>query len=382
MSRRICIVTGSRADYGLLRPVMRALDSAADFELQVIATGSHLSPEFGMTVREIEADGFRVDERVEMLLSSDSPVGVSTSMGIATIKLAGAYERLQPDLVVVLGDRYEILSAVQAALVATLPVAHLSGGDITEGAIDDALRHAITKMSHLHFPTNADAARRVIQMGESPHRVLAVGNPGLDDLIHFTPMPRAELEAALGMEFRAHNLLVTYHPVTLADEPPAEAFGELLAALDQLGNDVGLIFTLPNADTHGRVLIEMLQRFVRERTNAVAHGSLGQERYWSCLKMVDAVVGNSSSGLSEVPAVGVPAVNVGERQRGRLQAASARDCPADRTAIGEAIRAALAAGRVEASSPYGDGGATERILHTLRSIDDLRDLVHKRFHST
>jgi UDP-hydrolysing UDP-N-acetyl-D-glucosamine 2-epimerase len=380
-ARRICIVTGTRADYGLLRPLMRALGSADDFELQVVATAAHLSPEFGMTVREIEADGFQVDVRVEMLLSSDSPVGVATSMGVATIKMAGAFERLRPDLVVVLGDRYEILSTVQVALVARLPVAHLSGGDITEGAIDDAIRHAITKLSHLHFTTNEAAARRVIQMGESPQRVLTVGNPGLDDLIQFSPIPRAELEAAIGMGLREQNLLVTYHPVTLADEPPAEAFAEVLAALDQLGGDVGLIFTLPNADTHGRFLIEMLHRFVRGRGNAVVHDSLGQERYWSCLKTVDAVVGNSSSGLTEAPAVGVPAVNIGERQRGRLRAASTHDCPADRFAIIRTLRAVLAAGHVDASSPYGDGQATQRILGTLRSIDDLSGLLHKRFHS-
>lgn len=377
---KVCVVTGARADYGLLRPVMRALDAADDFTLQVIATGSHLSPEFGMTISVIEADGFAVAERIEILLSSDTPVGISTSMGLATAGMAGALQRLQPDLVMVLGDRYEILAVAQAALVANVPVAHLSGGDITEGAIDDAIRHAITKMSHLHFATNEDAARRIVQMGEAPERVAVAGNPGLDDLIGFQPMPRDQLEASLGLQLRAKNLLVTYHPVTLAEEPPRQAFDEVLQALDGLGNDVGLIFTLPNADTDGRPLIEMINDFVDSHPNAVAHASLGQERYWSCLRSVDAVVGNSSSGLSEAPVVGVAAVNIGERQRGRLRAPTTIDCAADAAAISEAIGRALQQRGVSATSPYGDGHTVKRIIDILRSVDDPRSLLQKRFH--
>jgi UDP-hydrolysing UDP-N-acetyl-D-glucosamine 2-epimerase len=379
--QRICVVTGTRADYGLLRPVMRALDAAEDLELMVVATGAHLSPEFGLTVEVIEADGFTIAERIEMLLSSDTAVGISTSMGLATIGMAGALERLRPDLLVVLGDRYEILAVVQAALVAKVPVAHLSGGDITEGAIDDAIRHAVTKLSHLHFVTNRESARRLLQMGEAPERVVTAGNPGLDDLVLFDPMPRGELEAALGIQFRERNLLVTYHPVTLADEPPRSGFAELLTALDSLGDEVGLVFTLPNADTDGRVLIDMVHEFVADRPHAVAHGSLGQERYWSCLKTVDAVVGNSSSGLSEAPAVGIPAVNVGERQRGRLRAPSTIDCAAERAAIVAAIQQAFAAGPSTPASPYGDGHATDRILESIRAVEDLKDLLAKRFHA-
>jgi UDP-hydrolysing UDP-N-acetyl-D-glucosamine 2-epimerase len=378
---RICVVTGTRADYGLFRPVMRALDAAEDFELLTVATGAHLSPEFGMTVEAIEADEFEVTERVEMLLSSDSPVGISSSMGLATIGMAGVLDRLRPDLVMVLGDRYEILAVVQAALIAKVPVAHLSGGDITEGAIDDAIRHAITKMSHLHFVTNEGSARRVIQMGEDPNRVVVAGNPGLDELLVFEPMGRDELESSLGLRLREKNLLITYHPATLAQEPPAEAFGELLAALDALGEDVGLIFTLPNADTDGRVLMRMIRGFVENHPNAVAHASLGQRGYWSCLKSVDAVVGNSSSGLTEAPAVGVVAVNIGDRQRGRLRAPSTIDCQAETAAIGAAIARALEQEPLEASSPYGDGEAAGRILRTLRSVQDPQALLAKRFHT-
>jgi UDP-hydrolysing UDP-N-acetyl-D-glucosamine 2-epimerase len=377
---RICVVSGTRADYGLLRPVMRELRSADDFVLQVVATGAHLSPEFGYTVDSIEADGFEVSEQVEMLLSSDSPVGITKSLGLATIGMADTLGRLRPDLLMVLGDRYEILAAVQAALIARVPVAHLSGGDITEGAIDDAIRHALTKLSHLHFATNADAAERIVQMGEDPARVVNAGNPGLDDLLRFQPMSRGELSESLGLELRKRNLLVTYHPVTLADESPAEGFGALLTALEELGDSTGIVLTLPNADTSGRKLIEMARDFAAANTNVACHDSLGQARYWSLLKTVDAVVGNSSSGLTEAPAVGVPAVNIGERQRGRLRAESTIDCLATRASIRAAIDRAISWDDVPVSSPYGDGRATGRILIALRDLGDPRDLLQKRFH--
>lgn len=378
---RVCVVTGTRADYGLLRPVMRALDAAEDFELLTVATGAHLSPEFGMTVKVIEDDGFEVTDQVEMLLSSDSPVGISTAMGLATIGMAGVLERLRPDLVMVLGDRYEILAVVQAALVAKVPVAHLSGGDITEGAIDDAIRHAVTKLSHLHLVSNEASAQRVMQMGEHPDHVVVAGNPALDELLTFESMRWSDLEAALGFELRPKNLLITYHPVTLACEPPAETFREVLAALDNLGDAVGLIFTLPNADTHGRVLMSMIRDYVDSRSNAVAHTSLGQAVYWSCLKTVDAVVGNSSSGLAEAPAVGTAAVNIGERQRGRLRAPSVIDCPARAAAITVAVQQVLKQDSIDVTSPYGDGNAAARILDSLRDVRDPQALLVKRFYT-
>ena len=373
-------MTGTRADYGLLRPVMRELDAMDRFELQVIATGTHLSPEFGRTVSTIEDDGFTVHEHVEMLLSSDTPVGVTKSLGLAAIGMAESFERLHPDLVLLLGDRYEILATAQAALVARIPVAHLCGGDVTEGAIDDSMRHAITKLSHLHFVTNAEAARRVIQMGETPEHVSTVGNPGLDELVRSQPLSASELEATLGLRLRPQNVLVTYHPATLAEEPPAPSFAEVLAALDALGPEVGIVLTLSNADTGGRILIEMARAFADERDNAVAHDSLGQVRYYSCLKAFDAVIGNSSSALMEAPVTGTPAVNVGERQRGRLRAASAIDCPVDRTAIEHAIRRALAWADVPVDSPHGDGQATSRIIQTLLRLEDPAALLQKRFH--
>jgi UDP-hydrolysing UDP-N-acetyl-D-glucosamine 2-epimerase len=378
---RICVVTGTRAEYGLLRPVMRALEEETGFELQVVVTGSHLSPEFGMTVTGVEQDGFVVHDRVEMLLSADTPSGITKSMGLATIGFADTLRRLEPDLLLVLGDRYEILAVVQAALVARVPVVHLSGGDVTEGAIDDAIRHAITKMSHLHLVTNEDAARRVRQMGEDPQRVIVAGNTGLDDLLRFEPLEVQELEAALGLRLRPRNVLVTYHPVTLADEPPAVAGGELVAALEELGDEVGVVITLPNADTAGRVLIDLFRDLAGRRDNVVAHESLGQERYWSCLRTFDAVVGNSSSGLIEAPAAGRPAVDIGARQQGRLRSASTIHCSPRRAEIRAAIDRALDSGGMSVESPYGDGHATERVLEALRGLDDPRTLLEKRFHA-
>jgi UDP-hydrolysing UDP-N-acetyl-D-glucosamine 2-epimerase len=381
VSLRIGVVTGTRAEYGLLRPLLRGLVDDERFEVRLVVTGAHLSPEFGLTVDEIEDDGFVVAERVEMLLSSDSPVGITTSLGVATTGFGGALDRVRPDVVLVLGDRYELLAVAQAALIARIPVVHLSGGDITEGAIDDAIRHAITKMSHLHLAFNAEAAGRIRQMGEDPARVLVTGNPGLDDLVATPVGSREELSAALGFELRDRNLLVTYHPVTLADEPPVPSFQALLDALADLGDDVGLVLTLPNADTHGRALIGMARSFVEGRANAVAHTSLGAERYHRTLKTVDAVVGNSSSGIIEAPAVATPTVNVGARQRGRLRGASTIDCPPQRDAITAAIEQALSWTDVPLGSPYGDGHATVRIITALAAIDDPEALLTKRFHT-
>jgi UDP-hydrolysing UDP-N-acetyl-D-glucosamine 2-epimerase len=378
---RVCVVTGTRAEYGLLRPVLRGLDEDDRFELQLVATGAHLSPEFGHTVDEITADGFTVDDRVEMLLSSDTPVGVTTSLGLATIGFATTFERLVPDVVLVLGDRYEMLGVVQAALIARLPVVHLSGGDVTEGAIDDAIRHAITKLSHLHLPFSEEAAARVRQLGEDPARVVVTGNPGLDELVGLEPWSQARLEEALGFRLRERNVLVTYHPVTLAQEPPAATFEALLDALDALGPEVGVILTGSNADTDGRVLLEMMRRYADARPNAVAHTSLGAVRYQQTLHAVDVVVGNSSSGIIEAPAVGVASVDIGERQRGRLRAPATIDCEPDRDAILAALERALAWTDVPVGSPYGDGHATERVLAAIAAVGDPRQLLEKRFHT-
>lgn len=376
----LAAITGTRADYGMLQPVLALITKSRRFDLKVVATGMHLSPEFGLTYRAIEADGFAVADRVEMLLSSDTPVGIAKAIGLGTIGFAECFQRLQPDLLLIPGDRFEMLAAATAALPRRVPVAHLSGGDVTEGAIDEAIRHAITKMSHLHFVTNEPAARRLRQLGEDPGRIHLVGNPALDLIGRMDLMDRQAFEAAVGLKLRERNLLVTYHPVTLDDSPSAMGLSELLAALDALGPEVGLIFTKPNADTHGRVLIGMIDAFVQGHPNAVAHVSMGQRLYYSAMKHVSMVVGNSSSGLLEAPSFGIPTVNVGDRQRGRVRAGSVIDTPADAAAIGAAIRKAFTLDVSGVANPYGDGKSAERIVKVLRGLGDPRGLVRKHFH--
>lgn len=377
--RRVCVVTGSRAEYGLLSNVMRGIQQDDDLDLLVIATGMHLSPEFGLTWRVIEEDGFAIDAKVEMLLSSDSPVGIAKSIGIGTMGCAEALDRLKPDLLVLLGDRFEILAAAQAALVARIPVAHIAGGDTTEGAFDEAIRHSITKMAHLHFVTNEGAAKRVRQLGEDPAHIHVVGSPGIDQIRRLKLLSRAELSQELGFTFKEKNLLVTFHPVTLDTVSAKQQFQELLDALDQLGSETGVIFTKPNADTDGRVIIGMVDDYVATRPHARAYTSLGQLRYLSAMAQADAVVGNSSSGLYEAPSFGKPTVNIGDRQKGRLQASSVLNCGAVAGEIRAAIGEALTRDCTGAVNPYGDGHSSERIVSLIKQVADPKALLKKHF---
>jgi UDP-hydrolysing UDP-N-acetyl-D-glucosamine 2-epimerase len=377
--RKICIVTGSRADYGLLYWLMKDIQVSPLFELQLVVTGMHLSPEFGLTVNLIEEQGFTISAQVESLLSSDTAVGVTKAVGLGVIGFADVFERLRPDLVVVLGDRFEIFAAAQAALFARLPIAHIGGGDVTEGAFDEAIRHSISKISHLHFVTNRDAASRLARLGENQAHIFNVGSPGLDHL-HRGHLPdRATLQCELGFRFREKNFLITFHPVTLDKMPSEQQMEILLRALDECGPDVGLIFTLPNADTNGRVLIQRVEEYVSRRANAKAYTSLGQERYLGTMAIADVVIGNSSSGLYEAPSLRTPTVNIGSRQRGRLKAASVYDCPPEREAIGKAIAQALAFGRQDVENPYQRGDCAELIINELGRIDDYSSLTMKRF---
>lgn len=377
---KICVVTGSRAEYGSLTLLMQVIKDDPELELQVIATGMHLSPEFGLTYKEIEADGFLIDAKVEMLLSSDSAVGIAKSIGLGVIGCADAFERLQPDLLVLLGDRFEILAAAQAALVMCIPVAHIAGGDTTEGAFDEAIRHSITKMSHLHFVTNEAAARRVRQLGEDPQRIHLVGNPGLDQIKLLRLLDRDELEKDMGITFRDRNLLVTFHPATLDPHPAETQFRVLLNALASFSPDVGIIFTKPNADTDGRILTSMIDGFIAGHPNARAYTSLGQLRYLSVMAQVDAVVGNSSSGLYEAPSLKKPTVNIGDRQKGRLQAASVLNCPVNAEEIRQTIRLAFTRDCSMTVNPYGDGNSSPRIVAILKQLVDPRRLLQKHFH--
>jgi UDP-N-acetylglucosamine 2-epimerase (non-hydrolysing)/GDP/UDP-N,N'-diacetylbacillosamine 2-epimerase (hydrolysing) len=358
---------------------MKEVQADTELALQLVVTGMHLSPEFGLTYKVIEEDGFTIDAKVEMLLSSDTPVGIAKSIGLGTIGFADALERLKPDVLVVLGDRYEIFAAVQAALVARIPVAHIAGGDTTEGAFDEAIRHSITKMSHLHFVTNEDAARRVRQLGENPDCIFNVGSPGLDNITRLKLLDRQELEKSLDFSFKEKNLLVTFHPVTLEVHSAEVQFQALLSALDGLGQDVGIIFTKPNADTDGRAIIRLMDSYVAAHSNARAYVSLGQLRYLSAMSQVDVVVGNSSSGLYEAPSFGKPTVNIGDRQKGRLQAASVINCAPASGEIEKAIVQALATDCSGTVNPYGDGNSSVRIKESLKKIAEPSNLLKKHF---
>ena len=377
--RTICAVTGSRADYGLLYWVMKGIQQDPALTLQVAVTGAHLAPEFGMTANVIERDGFQVSARVDSLLSGDTAVSVSKSLGLGVIGFADALARLQPDLVLLPGDRFEILAAAQAALVAGIPVAHIAGGDLTEGAIDDAIRHSITKMAHLHFVTHAAAEARVRQLGEDPRHIFNVGSPALDGLRHTQLLSRDEAQSALGFALRKHNLLITFHPVTLDPGVSASHLAELLGALDKLGTDFGIVFTKSNSDAEGRMLNRLIEQHVATRPNCRLFDSLGQQLYLSLMNAADAVVGNSSSALYEAPTLRKPAINIGDRQKGRMRAASVLDCSPEAVAIERAIRAALTMDCSQTTNPYGDGHSAERVVAVLKSIPDLRSMIRKRF---
>lgn len=318
--RKICIFTGGRAEYGLLRPLLQELKDDENVELQLLVSGMHLSQEFGLTYKEIEKDGYVCNEKVEMVLSSDTPSSTVKSMGLGMIGFSDALERLAPDVLVTLGDRYENMAVVTAAWVCRIPVAHIQGGEKTLGAIDDQFRHCITKLSTLHFVTTEEYRKRVIQLGEEPNRVFDVGALNVDALKKIELLSKSELESQIGLKFDKPTILVTFHPVTLEKDTAEQNFSQFLAALDELG-DVNVIFTKTLADTEGRVINRMIDEYVSQnKSNTVAFTSLGQLRYISALNYVDIVAGNSSSGVIETPSFKVPTINVGKREEGRIMA--------------------------------------------------------------
>lgn len=373
------MVTATRAEYGLLYPVLQKLLAHDRYQLQLVVTGAHLSQDFGSTVSEIEADGVPIAERIEILESGDNAAAISATMGHAASLFGGVFERLKPDLLLVLGDRYEILPIVLSAHVARIPVAHLCGGDVTEGAIDDAIRHCITKLAHLHFVTNKDSGRRVQQLGENPANIHVVGETGLDNIKTMEFMTREQLAADLGYEWRKHNLLVTFHPVTLGESPSVAQLDCLLDALQDLGPDFGVILTFPNADAEGRAMLARIQAFAANHNNFSVHASLGRMRYLSVMHHVDAVVGNSSSGIIEAPAMHTPTVNIGNRQKGRPLAASVVQVEVDSDAIMAAIKKAVSLEPILQDNPYGDGNAAQRILAALDDVEDFSALTTKQF---
>lgn len=383
MTRKICIVTGTRAEYGLLRLLMAELASDPALDLQVLVTGAHLAPAFGETWRQVEADGFSIDARVDMKLSGDSPAETAQAMALGLAGMAAAFERLAPDLVVILGDRYEILAAAEAAMLCRIPIAHLHGGEATEGLIDEAIRHAVTKMAHLHFTAAEEYRRRVIQLGEDPARVFNVGATGIDCMAATPPMSRAEVEAELGIVPDQPFFLATYHPVTLSGGDQFTAVAELTAALDAFpGHHV--VVTGVNADPgHDGVVRGFVDWRQRRADGLTLADTLGQRRYYGAMRWADAVVGNSSSGLLEAPAARIPTVNIGPRQRGRVRAASVIDCGVTRAEIKAALNRALDPEfrilAAQAPYPFGEPGASKRIAAILRGVS-LEDILMKRFH--
>lgn len=378
---KLCVVTGTRAEYGLLYWLMKEIQADPALQLQLIATGMHLSPEFGLTFKEIEKE-FTIDKKIEMLLSSDTPIGISKSMGLAQISFAEAYEELKPDLVIVLGDRYEIFAAASAAMIARIPIAHLHGGETTEGAFDEAMRHSITKMSHLHFTGTEEYRNRVIQLGEQPDRVFNVGGMGIESIRRLPLLNKREFEESINFKLADKNLLITFHPVTLEDATAEIQFSELLAALDKLEN-THLIFTKANSDTAGRIINGMIDAYVSaNQYKAVAFVSLGQLRYLSALQYVDAVVGNSSSGLAEAPSFKIGTVNIGDRQKGRIKALSVIDCEPNQTAISKALvklySVAFQEILPETRNPYGEGCSSLKIIEELKRME-LKKLIKKKF---
>jgi len=378
---KICVVTGTRAEYGLLYWLMKELDQHQDFHLQLIVTGMHLSPEFGLTYKEIEKE-FHIDKKIEMLLSSDTPVGISKSMGLAQISFAEAYDDMKPDLLILLGDRYEIFAAASAAMISRIPIAHLHGGETTEGAFDESMRHCLTKMSHLHFTAAEEYRNRVMQLGENPDHVFNVGGLGIDNIKKLNLLSKEALEASIDFKLNKYNLLITFHPVTLEHETAQEQFQNLLDAVDQF-EDTHIIFTKANSDTNGRIINEMIDRYVHNHSEkSAAFTSLGQLRYLSLLQYVNAVVGNSSSGLIEAPSFKVPTINIGDRQKGRLKAASVVDCKPVKSDILNAF-AKIHSEQFQkllptVENPYGDGGASKKIIDILSRIS-LDDILKKTF---
>jgi GDP/UDP-N,N'-diacetylbacillosamine 2-epimerase (hydrolysing) len=381
--KKICVVTGTRAEYGLLYWLMKEIEVDNDLELQIIVTGMHLSPEFGLTYKEIEKE-FKIDKKIEMLLSSDTSIGISKSMGLAQISFAEAYDQLKPDMIVVLGDRYEIFSAVSAAMIANIPIAHLHGGETTEGAFDESIRHSITKMSHLHFTATEEYKNRVIQLGEHPDRVFNVGGMGIENIKRLELLNKEEFEKSIDFKLNKKNILVTFHPVTLEQSTAKEQFQDLLSAIDEL-EDTNIIFTKANSDTDGRIINQMIDDYVsKTHHKAASFTSLGQLRYLSALQFVDAMVGNSSSGLAEAPSFKIGTINIGDRQKGRIKSDSVIDCEPNQQSIKEAFEKLYSKDFKKTlktvQNSYGDGCASKKIIEEIKKVD-LTNVLKKTFYN-
>ncbi len=381
--QKICVITTSRAEYGLLCWLMKGIRNDPLFQLQLVVTGTHLSAEFGSTIDRIRDDGFRIDRSFDLDLRGDKVLDITHSLSLALEGFASSFETLRPDLVVVLGDRFEILGAAAAALIANIPIAHIHGGELSLGSIDDSIRHAVTKMSHLHFTAAREYRNRVIRMGEEPGRVFMVGGMGMDNIRKMTFLEREEFENAIGFKLGKRNLLVTYHPDTIEPDKTGALVDELLRALEK-SEDTCFIFTMPNADTGHRIIVEKIQDFVfRNEERAILIKSMGQLNYLSAMKHVDAVVGNSSSGIIEAPGFQIGTLNIGHRQDGRIRTASIVDCECTEEAILKGLIRIYSREFQEmlktVKNPYGRGGAADKVLAVLRKTD-FKQLIPKKFY--
>lgn len=384
MKKKIVVVTSTRAEYGLLKPIIKRMRQVEEFDVYIAATGAHLSPEFGLTYKEIEEDGISIDEKIEILLSADTPSAISKSMGLSMIGFADYFEKVKPDMLILLGDRYEALAIAAAALNQRIPIAHLYGGETTEGAIDEYIRHAITKLSYLHFTSTEEYRKRVIQLGEAPERVFCVGAIGIENILNEKLMSKSELEESINYKLDLPYAVVTFHPVTLEDNRSEEQAKALLSACETY-KDMKFIFTKANADTSGRIINQLIDSFVKKHDNAVSIDSLGMVRYLSAMKYCSMVIGNSSSGLVEAPSFRIPTVNIGDRQKGRIQADSVINCEPVKEDIERAIGLALSDEFKEKArnvvNPYGSGNTSGRIVETVKEFL-LKDKVNmkKRFY--
>lgn len=376
--RRIAVITGTRAEFGILTPLLKKIRNHPEMELQLVACAMHLSPEFGYTIRDIETSGFTVDKKVECLLSSDSAVGVSKSIGLALISFAEVFEEMRPDLIIILGDRSEMLAAATAATIANIPIAHIHGGETTEGAYDESLRHAITKMSYLHFASTNKYKKRIIQLGESPDRVFNVGALGLDSVKELELLNKKDFENSIDFILGKRTILITYHPVTLETKTASSQFSSILDALEEL-KETKFIFTHANADKEGRVINRMIEEYVSKHSDkAISFKSMGQLRYLSALKHVDMVLGNSSSGILEVPFFNIPTIDIGDRQKGRIASESVIHSEVDTKTISKAIKKAFNPNFRKAiqkqEQVYGKGNASAKIMDVILNaeIEDLK----------
>lgn len=381
--RKICVVTGTRAEYGLLYWLMKEIQADDGLELQIIATGQHLSPEFGLTYENIEADGFVINAKVEMLLSSDSPVGIAKSVGLGTIGFADALARLQPDIMVLLGDRFEALAAAQAAMILRIPIAHIHGGETTEGAIDEAIRHSITKMSQIHFVSEPEYRDRVIQLGENPESVFEVGAVGIDNIVRLKLLSLQDLEKQINFSLDRKFFLVTYHPETLTGKSPVEALKTLFAVFDEFP-EYKLIFTQANSDAGGRIINEQIEAYAKKNKERVLLvKSLGQLRYLSAMKLCSAVVGNSSSGLLEAPVLHIPTINIGDRQKGRKRYPSVIDCNEDKQQLLSAIqslRDSKFLQKIQSMEIPHTDGKIAIIMRNILKQAELSNICQKKFY--